>query len=118
MGAEAVERPVRGEHDVRDDSLAALGIGVPQYDRVDDLPRLVQHARDLVRPHAVAYRLDDPVPPPDEVQEPLLVTPYEIAGENRATAGAPHRGGDRGGAVARSEEHTSELQSPVHLVCR
>src|SRR5690348_17808565 len=31
-------------------------------------------------------------------------------------------GGDRGGAVAarrsRSEEHTSELQSPVHLVCR
>src|SRR5690348_11077664 len=27
--------------------------------------------------------------------------------------------GDRlGGALARSEEHTSELQSPVHLVCR
>src|SRR4051794_41400809 len=24
----------------------------------------------------------------------------------------------REGAVARSEEHTSELQSPVHLVCR
>src|SRR5438876_6507244 len=23
-----------------------------------------------------------------------------------------------GGALARSEEHTSELQSPVHLVCR
>src|SRR4051794_41620434 len=24
----------------------------------------------------------------------------------------------KGGHVARSEEHTSELQSPVHLVCR
>src|SRR5690348_18037931 len=29
---------------------------------------------------------------------------------------AQHLLGDRGGA--RSEEHTSELQSPVHLVCR
>src|SRR5690348_18417216 len=29
------------------------------------------------------------------------------------------RGATRGGAVRqRSEEHTSELQSPVHLVCR
>src|SRR6267154_4600048 len=25
---------------------------------------------------------------------------------------------DRSGRAARSEEHTSELQSPVHLVCR
>src|SRR3990170_4516040 len=31
-----------------------------------------------------------------------------------------HRGGDRGRAAGdgRSEEHTSELQSPDHLVCR
>src|SRR5438876_6803650 len=32
-----------------------------------------------------------------------------------------HRGDDRwccGRVVTRSEEHTSELQSPVHLVCR
>src|SRR5258708_26899595 len=28
------------------------------------------------------------------------------------------RGGGRVGAEARSEEHTSELQSPDHLVCR
>src|SRR6266581_4144450 len=30
----------------------------------------------------------------------------------------PAAGGDRAAARARSEEHTSELQSPVHLVCR
>src|SRR5215210_8244376 len=27
-------------------------------------------------------------------------------------------GGDAGGAAPRSEEHTSELQSPMYLVCR
>src|SRR5690348_17729367 len=33
----------------------------------------------------------------------------------RRKAGARRRGGE---PVRRSEEHTSELQSPVHLVCR
>src|SRR4051794_41744109 len=42
--------------------------------------------------------------------------------QGRWLAGAAHRTGRlvrvvRGG-VQRSEEHTSELQSPVHLVCR
>src|SRR5438876_3806333 len=48
----------------------------------------------------------------------------------RARAGAALRGDEHGGALeaarhlrlreqpVRSEEHTSELQSPVHLVCR
>src|SRR5690348_17814986 len=42
----------------------------------------------------------------------------------RAVAGAARSRGSRrdadgsGGEVERSEEHTSELQSPVHLVCR
>src|SRR2546429_6666724 len=31
---------------------------------------------------------------------------------------AHRRGGDHGGAPPRSEEHTSELQSRLHLVCR
>src|SRR2546422_3512185 len=35
-----------------------------------------------------------------------------------ATAGAPVRPAGRTGAPARSEEHTSELQSRLHLVCR
>src|SRR5690348_17625001 len=34
-----------------------------------------------------------------------------------ATGGAPGRIASSG-STARSEEHTSELQSPVHLVCR
>src|SRR5947208_10087820 len=32
--------------------------------------------------------------------------------------GSSHRASRRGGNPARSEEHTSELQSPDHLVCR
>src|SRR5438552_13793494 len=34
------------------------------------------------------------------------------------SAGAPGRMSRAWGAVSRSEEHTSELQSPDHLVCR
>src|SRR5690348_17364216 len=51
-------------------------------------------------------------------------------GRKARDRGGMHRGGchgttrgesgdrDGGGARHRSEEHTSELQSPVHLVCR
>src|SRR4051794_41560762 len=38
--------------------------------------------------------------------------------ERVAGAGARHRGNEHRRPCARSEEHTSELQSPVHLVCR
>src|SRR4051794_41330434 len=37
---------------------------------------------------------------------------------DRPRADDRHRGLLVGEGVARSEEHTSELQSPVHLVCR
>src|SRR5690348_18045401 len=37
-------------------------------------------------------------------------TPEQVREEGTAEAVVPHR--------VRSEEHTSELQSPVHLVCR
>src|SRR5438876_7587643 len=36
----------------------------------------------------------------------------------RRRSGARHRQGLRRARRRRSEEHTSELQSPVHLVCR
>src|SRR5205809_6646248 len=46
----------------------------------------------------------------------------EVALARRAGAGASHRVHDRGLDLAaqrsRSEEHTSELQSRLHLVCR
>src|SRR2546422_5005351 len=53
----------------------------------------------------------------------LACTPLARSGEARATPHPP-KGGARehstaGGALApRSEEHTSELQSRLHLVCR
>src|SRR5690348_17488048 len=44
-----------------------------------------------------------------------------ISGPRRSRAGSrtlPPRPRGAQGRIARSEEHTSELQSPVHLVCR
>src|SRR4051794_41700617 len=38
--------------------------------------------------------------------------------EELGLGGARHQTGDGDARVLRSEEHTSELQSPVHLVCR
>src|SRR5690348_17446813 len=42
------------------------------------------------------------------------------AARGRRRARPPRRGarGPEAGRASRSEEHTSELQSPVHLVCR
>src|SRR5690348_18102834 len=47
----------------------------------------------------------------------------DVAAAARVARGAEHADaveihGDVAAAVQRSEEHTSELQSPVHLVCR
>src|SRR5690348_17402775 len=44
-----------------------------------------------------------------------LAIRQEAAAEGTWSAGQP---GGRSAGGARSEEHTSELQSPVHLVCR
>src|SRR5438876_5987151 len=43
---------------------------------------------------------------------------HRMAGEEQRPADQLDRGIDVGVILARSEEHTSELQSPVHLVCR
>src|SRR5256885_11437311 len=53
----------------------------------------------------------------------VLVGPLEEAAEAGGVVGTldPHEPAARrpgGGGVARSEEHTSELQSPCNLVCR
>src|SRR6266487_1021017 len=46
--------------------------------------------------------------------------PYTTLFRSRTCAGSPSStpGGSRSRRAPRSEEHTSELQSPVHLVCR
>src|SRR5207244_5799726 len=41
-----------------------------------------------------------------------------VAAARGAVAVGGHGGARRAAVVARSEEHTSELQSPDHLVCR
>src|SRR2546427_3375901 len=42
----------------------------------------------------------------------------ELRGGFAGSTGAPAAGTDAAGAAARSEEHTSELQSQSNLVCR
>src|SRR6266487_554847 len=55
----------------------------------------------------------------DEVRAKLDLVRFDPRGTNRSTA-LPCFGTDKQWApyFTRSEEHTSELQSPVHLVCR
>src|SRR5690348_11280059 len=52
-----------------------------------------------------------------------FVSPWDLWFSSSATKSAQLLPGDTGGGTggttcSRSEEHTSELQSPVHLVCR
>src|SRR2546429_4457877 len=42
----------------------------------------------------------------------------EFCGADGECSGAGDTRGDGGACIARSEEHTSELQSRLHLVCR
>src|SRR5687768_17786272 len=54
-------------------------------------------------------------------KEPIALPAPEPAARGRGAAGAAGGGEGRGAAGAaapRSEEHTSELQSRLHLVCR
>src|SRR5690348_18186392 len=68
-------------------------------------------------------------PPPPSSATPSTAQCGETPSALRATAEAMHVDGTRKAArqsagarvrsaASRSEEHTSELQSPVHLVCR
>src|SRR5438876_6440638 len=52
---------------------------------------------------------------PLDVREWVLLRPALAHGRGRARPADTRRGC---AALLRSEEHTSELQSPVHLVCR
>src|SRR5438876_8932154 len=63
-----------------------------------------------------AYSFLDGASPPDELlaEAHRLGLPEELIGRG----GAVEEGVGGGAMKLRSEEHTSELQSPVHLVCR
>src|SRR5688500_19601815 len=67
------------------------------------------------------------VPTPDDVVERMLtmaqVTPNDSvwdlgAGDGKIAIMAAKKFGARATGIERSEEHTSELQSPCNLVCR
>src|SRR5256885_11448910 len=49
---------------------------------------------------------------------PICDPPLPARRSAGAVRGGCRRGALRGGAARRSEEHTSELQSPCNLVCR
>src|SRR5690348_17850402 len=61
-----------------------------------------------VRRHAATPRHPRGDGPPERCLDPPVSRRQWAAGAGRAVAGPRQR----------SEEHTSELQSPVHLVCR
>src|SRR5690348_18487168 len=48
----------------------------------------------------------------------VALTPHPNELGASASVALSHKGRGRSHAQRRSEEHTSELQSPVHLVCR
>src|SRR5256885_12663579 len=59
--------------------------------------------------------------PPRSTLFPYTTLFRSEAGDSRVVVVVAHRGrdpGTGGGAQLRSEEHTSELQSPCNLVCR
>src|SRR5690348_18501787 len=72
--------------------------------------------RSTLFPYTTLFRSIVSAPLDEEEHRVLQFRPRTVASASpqRGIAGQPVRKLE----VARSEEHTSELQSPVHLVCR
>src|SRR5438876_9004219 len=70
--------------------------------------------------HALASARSLPFFPPRRSPDLMRTSPWRSLGESKHSAGVRRESWRRGATIpaARSEEHTSELQSPVHLVCR
>src|SRR5256885_4476726 len=80
---------------------------------------------DVAGVHLAAPELEFPVPAPEQVEKTIGVQPAEVPGEEPAVADSrgglgfvPEKSVHQGRGLQRSEEHTSELQSPCNLVCR
>src|SRR2546426_11465816 len=82
----------------------------PRQETVEARERFVAVARD--RPPHVAFRCVEARPPP-LIGMAIAVTEQEVEQARRE-----ERAGIHPLTRARSEEHTSELQSPCNLVCR
>src|SRR5258708_9061667 len=71
--------------------------------------------RSTLFPYTTLFR-SGPGPPPPEDTEPLSFPAEMVPGTSPAIRTLYEE--IRAAAKSRSEEHTSELQSPDHLVCR
>src|SRR2546422_1898654 len=60
----------------------------------------------------------DPVPWERDRKEPAVRRPLGLTARRRQAVGTRQMPIDEYGVERRSEEHTSELQSRLHLVCR
>src|SRR2546426_7108132 len=80
--------------------------------------------RSTLFPYTTLFRSDEPSVPPRAPPAARVRPrgPVDDDGRGLADRGPPSEsrpmGGTRGGDCRRSEEHTSELQSPCNLVCR
>src|SRR5947208_16345161 len=77
------------------------------------------HQVPLKLPSPPSFPFDDPATPEIytlSLHDALPISLHDPGAVDPGRQGATRLAGDRG--RARSEEHTSELQSPDHLVCR
>src|SRR2546430_16792959 len=79
VALEALERPPRCEHDVRDQAIADGGIGLSGHDGFDDFARGIERPGNLVGADAMAEHLEEAVPAAYVVDEALWVTAHQIA---------------------------------------
>src|SRR2546426_2587602 len=73
--------------------------------------------RSTLFPYTTLFRSDGAGVDDEEVLQPPRVGDVLVPREDEVDAG-PLQALDRVARVVRSEEHTSELQSPCNLVCR
>ena len=106
IGLQPFERSLLPEHDVGDDALAARLVRFSYDHGVRDLARRVQHAQNLVGADAVSHGLDDAIPPPNEIEESVVVPAYQVSREDHTLGVGGARRSQRIGA----EHPRSELR--------
>src|SRR6266446_2161466 len=102
----SIEDVIQGALTLSKSSLGAREI------RVKVAPDLPPVEADIERAQDILVKLIDNANLYSPKEQPIIIT-AELTGDSVTTSVA-----DRGPGIDRSEEHTSELQSPCNLVCR
>src|SRR2546430_16476790 len=79
VALEALERPPRREHDVRDQAIADGGIGLSGHDGFDDFARGIERPGNPVGADARAEPLEEAGPPAYVANEPPWAPAHQIA---------------------------------------